>query len=117
MNPKVYCLKHNMTSAEFIKKMAETFPKYSKATHSMASAPEKYGVTLSAKAKALLTPEREKKRNMYRVSARLTKDMHEAYTRLKTAWGIETNQDMLVYLIEKALEKERDRSDCGSERS
>lgn len=46
MNPKCYCIKNGVSTAEFIRKAQQIAPKYNKVAHCMASNTA-YGLTLS----------------------------------------------------------------------
>lgn len=86
MNPKVYCIQHKLTTAEFVSRVQEIAPKYSKATHSMASNPE-YGVCLRSEVVRKIGVKRPNREKPCRVTFRLTRGDFESFEAARKANG------------------------------
>ena len=106
MDYKKFLSANGLTNNDMIALLQKRFPKYSKATQSMVTNPEKYGVRLTADAEAALKkmfykpPKTEKKRaKANRISARLDDETYKRLNELMDEYGCETVQQAVERLI------------------
>lgn len=99
MNPKIYCIKNGVSSAEFIRRMQTKFPKYSKAAHCMASNPARYGVALTPAASRHVTGRKENRSLPCRVSFRCSPLTLERLTRCRELLGFGTYQETMLFIV------------------
>ena len=111
LNPKSYCQEHNIPTREFIAKVKEIAPKYSKETHCMASNPD-YGVCLRPVVVRHIKGKPEHRVNPCRIQFRCTAAQKERLTRAMDVMSYATMQDLMTFLVNaflSGLEKETER--------
>ena len=103
MKPIDYCIANSITSAQFIAKMQEQFPKYCKASNSMCNNSEEYGVALSNKAVRFIEGKKEKRKRPCQLTARLLEPDKEAFdkARLKRKHSIQEAVETAIILYIK----------------
>lgn len=98
MNPKDWCAAHDVTTRDFVERVRQIAPKYSKVTHSMASNTD-YGVTLSPAVVRHIKGKPENRRLPCRISFRLSEGVMASLTALRDAEGFATNQDYMTHIV------------------
>lgn len=114
MKPIDYIVANELTTAQFIEHMQTMFPKYCKASNSMANRSEEYGVSLSPKAVRWLngkqTDEHRTRPNKY--TFRLLDTDKDAFTRarLRNGHTIQeaTEKAVMLYIAATYNTKEED---------
>ena len=105
LKPIEYCRSKGMKTEAFIEHMQQAFPKYCKASNSMANRAEEYGVSLSPAALRYLEAKpKERRTRPNQFTFRLLDSDSEAFTRARLRKG-QTVQEavekaVLLYIAE-----------------
>lgn len=112
MQPSELCAKYNLSSREFIERVQEVAPKYSKATNCMANNLE-YGVMLRPFVTAHIRGKPENRRLPCRVQFRVTQRQRERLTAAMDVMNYATMQELIAFIVNGFLDKLDDEVDGG----
>ena len=103
MNPKAYCITHNIPTTDFIKRVREVAPKYSKSTHRMASNTD-YGVMLRPDVARHILGKKENRKLACQLTYRVTEGFRERLTAVKEALNLGTMQEVISFAVNRLVE-------------
>lgn len=104
MNPRKYCAEHRIKTSEFIRRVQEVAPKYSKSTNSMVNNVD-YGVMLRPFVVRYIRGKPENRRNPCRVQFRVTAAQRARLTRAMDVLSCATVQDFMTFVLNGFLER------------
>lgn len=104
MNPKAYCIAYDIKTADFIEKVREVAPKYSKVTHCMAS-DSKYGVVLRPCVVRHVRGNKENRTLPCQFTYRTTEGFKARLTAVREALCLGTMQELIGYAVSRLVDE------------